>query len=114
MSFGERLFDLRQNAKVSLQTVADAIGISKAHVWELEKGHSTNPSFELVQKLAKYFGVTPEVLIGEVEVPTPKVQMANRIHRDLKTLSERDLELIEGMVRTLQRQSGTASGEEPR
>lgn len=111
MSLGERLFDLRQKAKVSLQTVADAVGISKAHVWELEKGHSTNPSFELVQKLAKYFGVPPEALIGEVEVPTPQVQMANRIHRDLKTLSERDLELIEGMVQTLRRQSGAASEE---
>ena len=55
MSLGTRIFDLRQTAKVSLQHVADAVGISKAHVWELEKGRSANPSFELVQKLANSF-----------------------------------------------------------
>ena len=44
MQISERLFSLRQKSGQSLQQVADAIGVSKAHVWELEKGRSTNPS----------------------------------------------------------------------
>jgi transcriptional regulator with XRE-family HTH domain len=48
MNIGERLFSLRQKTGESLQGVADKVGVSKAHVWELEKGRSKNPSFELV------------------------------------------------------------------
>ena len=68
MSLEARLFEFRQNAKVSLQKVADAVGVSKAHIWELEKGRSTNPSFDLVRKLAAFYAVTPEELIGEADV----------------------------------------------
>ena len=50
MQIGERLFSLRQKSGQSLQQVADAVGVSKAHVWELEKGHSQNPSFDLVRR----------------------------------------------------------------
>ena len=36
MEIGERLMRLRQSSNQSLQQVADAVGVSKAHVWELE------------------------------------------------------------------------------
>ena len=101
MSLAIRLFELRQNAKVSLQKVADAVGVSKAHVWELEKGRSTNPSFDLVRKMAAFYAVTPEELTGEAEAPAVEDQQIERIHRDLKDLSERDRDLIEGMVRSM-------------
>lgn len=101
MSLGERLFDLRQAAQVSLQTVADAVGVSKAHIWELEKGRTANPSFDLVQKLAAFFGVTPEALAGRDAVPHPEAQQIERIHRDLKVLSARDRKIIEEMVRSM-------------
>lgn len=105
MSLGTRLFDLRQNANVSLQHVADAVGVSKAHIWELEKGRSANPSFELVQKLATFFCVKPEELIGTAEVPPPEDQQVERIHRDMKGLSERDLHIIETMVTSMRSKS---------
>ncbi len=103
MSLNERLFELRQQSKASLQTVADAVGVSKAHIWELEKGRTANPSFELVQKLAAYFGVTPNALTGAEDVPPPTAQQIERIHRDLKDLSDRDRGLIEEMVRSMRR-----------
>ena len=102
MSLGTRIFDLRQTAKVSLQHVADAVGISKAHIWELEKGRSANPSFELVQKLATFFCVRPEELIGLADVPPVEDQQVERIHRSIKGLSERDLRIIETMVKSMQ------------
>ena len=49
--------------------MAEAVGVSKAHIWELEKGHSQNPSFDLVRRLAKHFGVGMEVLAGEDDEP---------------------------------------------
>lgn len=98
MSLGERLFELRQKRRDSLQEVADAIGISKAHVWELEKGRSRNPSFDIVQKLADYFGVTPATLTGSAAVPEEEQLQIARIHRGLKDLSERDRTIVEQMV----------------
>jgi transcriptional regulator with XRE-family HTH domain len=101
MSLQARLFDLRQGARRSLQQVADAVGVSKAHIWELEKGRTANPSFDLVQKLATYYGVTPEALIGVAEAPAPEDQQIQRIHRDLKDLTARDRGIIEEMVRSM-------------
>jgi len=106
MSLADRLYDLRQNAKVSLQTVADAVGVSKAHIWELEKGRTSNPSFDLVRKLAAYYAVTPEILIGERDAPPSEDQQIERIHRDLKGLSSRDRDLIETMVQSMRTRTG--------
>ena len=36
----QRLKELRLKKKLSLQELADAVGVSKAHVWELETGKS--------------------------------------------------------------------------
>ncbi len=101
MNIGERLFDLRQKSGESLQQVADAAGVSKAHVWELEKGRSRNPSFELVRALARHFGVSIDVLVGEETAPSMKEQRIERIHRDLHDLSDRDRLVVEDMIRSL-------------
>ena len=101
MTLNERLFDLRQGAHVSLQKLADAVGVSKAHIWELEKGRTANPSFGLVQKLAIFFGVTTEELIGTAEAPPPEDQQIQRIHRDLKDLTSRDRAIIEEMAKSI-------------
>ncbi len=101
MLIGERLHSLRQKSEQSLQAVANAVGISKAHIWELEKGHSKNPSFELVQKLAKHFGVTIDALVGEADEPGTDALQIERIHRGLEELSERDRAVVEDTIRAM-------------
>ncbi|PTX57403.1 DNA-binding XRE family transcriptional regulator [Litoreibacter ponti] len=101
MDIGERLFSLRAKTGETLQEVADKVGVSKAHVWELEKGRSKNPSFELVRKLAKHFGVTVEVLIGEADEPDQKQIEIARIYRGLEDLSDRDRAIVEQMIETM-------------
>jgi transcriptional regulator with XRE-family HTH domain len=101
MDIGVRLNNLRRMSGESLQQVADAVGISKAHIWELEKGRSRNPSYELMQRLAVHFGVSIAVLSGEAEEPAPAELQVERIHRELRTLSARDLGIIEEMVRAM-------------
>lgn len=49
---GETIKIFRGNRKMSLQDVATAAGLSKAHVWELEQGNSINPSIETLYKIA--------------------------------------------------------------
>ena len=101
MQIGERLFSLRQKSGESLQQVADSAGVSKAHVWELEKGRSRNPSFELVRKLAAHFNVGMDILVGKGAEPSTEKQQVERIHRDLEVLSERDLSIVESMVKSM-------------
>jgi transcriptional regulator with XRE-family HTH domain len=67
MAIGERLKELRIGKGQSLQEVADAIGASKAHIWELESNRSTNPSLDLLRKLATHFSTTVAYLISEPE-----------------------------------------------
>ena len=106
MTLGTRLYELRQAAGVSLQKAADEIGVSKAHIWELEKGRSRNPSFELVTKLSVYYGVSPDVLTGAAATPAAGDLQIERIHRDLVDLSQRDRDLIETMVKSMRQKSG--------
>ena len=105
MHMGERLHSLRQKSGQSLQAVADAVGISKAHIWEMEKGHSKNPSFDLVRKLAKHFGVSINALVGEEEEPDADTLQIERIHRGLEDLSERDRAIVEETIRVMKARS---------
>ncbi len=65
LSFGEKLRRLRVAKGQTLQEVADAVGVSKPHVWELEKNISKNPGLELVKRLAAHFRVQISDLAGE-------------------------------------------------
>ena len=47
MTLGKHLRMRRDDLGLSLKDVADACGISKAHYWDLEQGHSSNPSIRL-------------------------------------------------------------------
>ena len=103
MSLGSRLKDLRLNKGVSLQVVADAIGASKPHVWELERGTSKNPSLELVKKLANYFGVSVDYLAGidgDDVGSSPEIKAFARELSD-KNLSASDIEVLRSTAEAL-------------
>lgn len=104
MSFARKLHDLRVAHRLSLQGVADAVGISKAHVFNLEKGITANPSMELVVELAKLFRVRVADLVGDApgsdEEPAEMVAM----FRDLKGLDDRDRATIRLLMETLKKQ----------
>src|SRR5215207_3368420 len=65
LGLAARISELRLNSRQSLQDVANAVGVSKAHIWELEKGRTDNPSMALVTRLADHFGVSIRYLVGE-------------------------------------------------
>jgi transcriptional regulator with XRE-family HTH domain len=106
MSFGRRLNDLRVGKRMSLQDVATAVGISKAHVWNLEKGLSENPSIELVVKLADLFRVRVADLVGENPEAEGEEPEVIAMFRDLKQLGERDRETIRVLMEQLKRTKG--------
>lgn len=101
MALGAKLTTLRLKKGTSLQEVADAVAISKAHYWELEKGRSTNPSADLVRRLADYFGVDVEFLLGAEKAKVSDVEEAQLFYRDFKKLSKEDRDLILTNIRML-------------
>lgn len=71
-TFGSRLRRFREAKKLTLQQVADAVGCTKAYIWELEMKEGQRPSAERVQALAKVLGVTMEDIMGEPMSAAPK------------------------------------------
>jgi len=98
MSFAKRLAELRMSKGMSLQQVADRVGISKAHVWNLEKGQADNPSMELVIKFAELFRVRVADLVGENPDADDQEPEMVAMFRDLKKLDARDRDVIRGLM----------------
>jgi transcriptional regulator with XRE-family HTH domain len=75
-AFGLRLRQFREAKKLTLQQVADAVGCTKAYIWELEMRAGQRPSAERLNAIAKTLGVTLQDLLGEpvgsVVNPTPE------------------------------------------
>lgn len=96
MTLAERLRELRAKKKVSLQTVADAIGVSKPHVWELEKGKTKNPSLELLKQIAVFYNVTLDYLAGAEEQDIVNERYSALFRKvNSKNLSESDWRIVE-------------------
>lgn len=57
MSLGDRIRKLREERGMSSPALASASGVSRAYLWQLETGGKTQPSFEILEKLARALGV---------------------------------------------------------
>ncbi|CAC9426888.1 hypothetical protein [uncultured Gammaproteobacteria bacterium] len=93
MALGLKIKELRLNKKKSLQEVANAIKISKTHIWEIERGTAKNPSLNLLESLSSYFGETIDSLINDDN----KIDKNKSFARKIKgmNLSDADYEKLE-------------------
>ncbi len=108
MSFALRIAELRRQKGESLNDVAAAVGVSKAHIWQLERGTTSNPSMALVTRLANHFGVTVASLAGEdLEAPDADPQIA-RMFRQAQELDERDRQVIDEMIQSFRKRRAAA------
>jgi transcriptional regulator with XRE-family HTH domain len=103
MSFGARIAELRRQKGESLQKVADAAGVTKTHIWELERGRTGNPSLSVIQKLADHFGVSIASLFGEDIDATDKEQELGRMFRLAGNLNDEERRTIDEMIQSLLR-----------
>ena len=103
MSLATRIRDLRLKAGQSLQDVADAVGVSKTHVWELEKGRSQNPSVELIAKLADHFKVTITALVGEDPEAAGADEQLMRMFRQAGDLEDQDRAVLDDMIQSMRK-----------
>lgn len=101
MSLGAKLNELRMRKGESLQQTADIVGVTKTHIWELEKGKSSNPSADLLRKLADHYKVTVDYLIDPSRGGVTADDEAMVFYRDLKSLNPRDQETLKKMMEVL-------------
>lgn len=62
--FADKIKRYRKQAKLSLDDVAKAAGMTKSHIWELEAGRSRNPTIRAVWSIAAALGTSPADLLG--------------------------------------------------
>ena len=92
-TFGERIKELRQNAGLTQQQLADRIWVSKAAISNNEL-YERNPSPEILVKLAKVFHVSVDYLLGIEE----KSQTL-----DLSGLTDEDVQVLENTAALLRK-----------
>lgn len=100
MSFGARIAQLRRDRGESLQDVAIAGGVTRTHIWQLEKGQTSNPSMQLIQKLADHFEVSVAHLVDEDIQANDADQQLASMFRLAKELDQREREYLDDMIRS--------------
>jgi len=113
MGLAARLAELRQSRKESFQDVATAVGVTKTHIWELERGRTTNPSLGVLRGLADHFGVTISWLVGEDTGATDADPDLSRMFRLAADLDQPDREVIDDMIQSFLRRRKQRDAPQP-
>lgn len=71
--FGTRIISLRKSKDLTQTELAEKIGLSRSalSLYELEK---REPDIDTVKKIATYFGVSIDYLLGNIDHPTPNAE----------------------------------------
>ena len=64
LTIAERLWNLRKDHGLTLETLAESVGVSKSALGTYETGNFKDISPLSIMKLAKYYGVTTDYLMG--------------------------------------------------
>lgn len=94
MTFAERLSELRQEKKMSLNDIAEYIGVQRATIYKYEHGIVTNIPPDKIHKLANLFGVTRPYLMGWTD------DRNENPHENLDTVAEHLKNVPEGEMVT--------------
>ena len=101
MGLAQRISELRMKKGESFQKLADAVGVSKAHIWQMERGKTDNPSMDLVTRIANHYDVSLSYLVGEdIEAPDADPDLA-RMFRQAKDLGDSERQILDDMMKSL-------------
>nr|DAL87881.1 MAG TPA: repressor protein [Caudoviricetes sp.] len=71
LNYGQRLKSLRESKDLSQQELADRLKINRSTYARYELGQ-TQPDFDTLQKLADYFDVSTDYILGRTNDPSTK------------------------------------------
>ncbi|MGM0902165.1 MAG: helix-turn-helix domain-containing protein [Bacillota bacterium] len=110
---GKRLKELRRRKGFTLDTLSERTGISKSYLSLIERDIQTNPSLDILHRLAKTFDVQVEELVKtETEGPSvalvhsdPTVKSTFKVEIELpvEEVNARKLEQIKEFIETLKK-----------
>lgn len=89
----EALRLIRVYNKLKQYQVAEALGVSKSHISEIEKGTKT-PSFALIEKYSEEFKIPVSSIVFFAE-QIPNVKHGDRVHKAIATRVIKLLKFIE-------------------
>ena len=104
--FFDIFYDLCQQKRVSCKKAAEEIGLSNSITTKWKKTGAT-PGGDTLQRIANYFGVTTDYLLGKEKTPTvsgerdPIDDVDLAFYGEFKELSEDDKETVRDMVRIM-------------
>lgn len=88
VAFSGRIKALRIARDMTLQDVAEAAGLTKSHIWEIEQGRSVNPTVNAVWGIARALSVSPGELLGmstsDLALHPTALKIAGIVDRELR------------------------------
>ncbi len=102
--FGQRMAAFRVAKGFSQTQLGKALGMSRDRIAYYERT-ANNPSFEVIQKVADFFGVTVGELLNDVSrarrkpgPPSQFVQLAERLDRLPRAEQKAAIKMLEGLL----------------
>lgn len=96
--FGEKLRRIRTGRGRTLEELAEAVGSSKAYIWQLENKKNAKPSAELLLRIADYLNESPNFFLDDSQDEPSENQMEDAFFRKYRKLSEEDKRTIDRII----------------
>lgn len=96
MEFSRKVKELREKKGLTMEKLANELGVSKSRVnmWE---NNGTVPRQDVLIQLAKYFGVSSDVLLG-IEYFSNTSSTSDSIQRKMKDLDSEETKKVDAYI----------------
>lgn len=96
MEFSRKVKELREKKGLTMEKLANELGVSKSRVnmWE---NNGTVPRQDVLIQLAKYFGVSSDVLLG-IEYFSNTSSISDSIQRKMKDLDSEETKKVDAYI----------------
>ena len=106
---GRKLREMRAERGVTMQRMASELGVSAAYLSALEHGKRGAPSWQLLQRIIRYFNViwdeaeelerlaflsNPRIVVDTAGLTPEATELANRLAERIKTLEAEELRAL--------------------
>ena len=101
-SLGETLAIQRRSRRLSIIDLAARAGISRQHIWRIEKGIVDNPTRDMLTRLAAALSVGREELVPAGPAPD---DVMNTIRANATQMTDEDMAVLRGLAARLRQRA---------
>jgi transcriptional regulator with XRE-family HTH domain len=117
---GRKIRELRAARGIALKEMATALGVSSAYLSALEHGRRGQPTWIMFQRIIGYLNViwdeaeelhelamlsVPRVVVDTAGLAPEATELANRLARDIKTMSRDDIQDLLARLKSYDKRS---------